>query len=105
MSRHRNVRTMDYNDGKNNEIYLELILIIKFFGLAVEYDGYDDVYGRSVDDDHTSMSPSDAQQWIYDRNRQRNVSAFMGVEEENDEYDEASGGHSRQRLMSEVNIC
>lgn len=52
------------------------------------------------------MSPSDAQQWIYDRNRQRNVSAFMGVEEENDEDDDDASGSElgRKRLMSEVII-
>lgn len=78
-----------------------------FYLLLAEYDGYDDVYGRSVDDDHTSssMSPSDSQQWIYDRNRQRNVSAFMGVEEEEADDDEASGSAvGRKRLMSEVSL-
>ncbi|XP_034658908.1 HBS1-like protein isoform X1 [Drosophila subobscura] len=73
MSRHRIVRTMDYND---------------------EYDGYDDVYGHSVDDDHC-ISPTDAQQWLYDRERGRqSISAFISKnkdikeEGEHDEDDE-----------------
>lgn len=56
MSRHRIVRTMDYND---------------------EYDGYDDIYGHSVEDEHC-ISPTDAQQWLYDRARgQQSISAFI----------------------------
>ncbi|KAH8365694.1 hypothetical protein KR093_003512 [Drosophila rubida] len=72
MSRHRIVRGMDYND---------------------EYDGYDDVYGHSVDDD--CVSPTD-QQWLYDRARgQQSMSAFISknknIEEEaeDDDDDEA----------------
>ncbi|KAH8408084.1 hypothetical protein KR222_003048 [Zaprionus bogoriensis] len=68
MSRHRIVRGMDYND---------------------EYDGYDDVYGHSVDDD--CVSPTD-QQWLYDRARgQQSMSAFISknkdIQEEAEEGD------------------
>ncbi|XP_068141958.1 protein HBS1 [Drosophila tropicalis] len=66
MSRHRIVRTMDYND---------------------EYDGYDDVYGHSVDDDHC-ISPTDAQQWLYDRQRgQQSISAFISKNKDIKEED------------------
>ncbi|XP_037922498.1 HBS1-like protein isoform X1 [Hermetia illucens] len=70
MSRHRIVRAMDYND---------------------EYDGYDDVYGHSVDDDNC-ISPSDASQWIYDRAKgQQSMSAFMANNENIEEEDEDEG--------------
>ncbi|XP_030372270.1 HBS1-like protein [Scaptodrosophila lebanonensis] len=79
MSRHRIVRTMDYND---------------------EYDGYDDVYGHSVDDE--CISPTDAQQWLYDRARgQQSMSAFMSKnkdikEEEEDEDDDEAYQKARR---------
>ncbi|KAJ8981286.1 hypothetical protein NQ317_004022 [Molorchus minor] len=44
MSRHRDIRNMDYSD---------------------EYDGYDDIYGHSVDDDYY-ISPSN-RQFLYNR--------------------------------------
>lgn len=70
MSRHRIVRTMDFND---------------------EYDGYDDVYGHSVDDD-TCISPTDASQWLFDRARgQQSMSAFIANNRDIAEEDE--GGH------------
>lgn len=55
----------------------------------IEYDGYDDVYGHSVDDE-SSLSPSDAQQWMYDRDRgTQNIASFLkqnkSIEEEDDE--------------------
>lgn len=69
MSRHRIVRTMDYND---------------------EYDGYDDVYGHSVDDD-SCISPTDAQQWLFDRARgQQSMSAFMRENKEIAEEEEGT---------------
>lgn len=69
MSRHRIVRTMDFND---------------------EYDGYDDVYGHSVDDD-TCISPTDASQWLYDRARgQQSMSAFIANNRDIAEEDEGA---------------
>jgi len=66
MSRHRNVRSMNYTD---------------------EYDGYDDVYGHSVEDD-SCISPSDAA-FMYDRsNRQTQISAFITEEDDIEEVDE-----------------
>ncbi|XP_046409743.1 protein HBS1 [Neodiprion fabricii] len=58
MSRHRNVRSMNYSD---------------------EYDGYDDVYGHSVEDDYC-VSPSVsilAEQFLFDRNKQHNISSYI----------------------------
>lgn len=49
MSRHRIIRSMDYSE---------------------EYEGYDDVYGHSVDDDNC-ISPTDAQEWIYNRSKEQ----------------------------------
>uniref|UniRef100_A0A1B6IM34 Tr-type G domain-containing protein n=1 Tax=Homalodisca liturata TaxID=320908 RepID=A0A1B6IM34_9HEMI len=66
MSRHRNVRSINYSD---------------------EYDGYDDVYGHSVEDDHC-ISPSDAA-FMYDRSsRQTQISAFITEEDDIAEEDE-----------------
>lgn len=79
MSRHRIIRTMDYND---------------------EYDGYDDIYGHSVDDE--CISPTDAQQWLFDRARgHQSMSAFMRdnkdiAEEEEDEDADKSYEKSRR---------
>ncbi|KAH8302624.1 hypothetical protein KR044_008996 [Drosophila immigrans] len=85
MSRHRIVRGMDYND---------------------EYDGYDDVYGHSVDDD--CVSPTD-QQWLYDRARgQQSMSAFISknknIEEEaedNNDDDDDDEAYRKARRDSE----
>ncbi|KNC24642.1 hypothetical protein FF38_01408 [Lucilia cuprina] len=85
MSRHRIVRTMDYND---------------------EYDGYDDVYGHSVDDDNC-ISPTDAQQWLYDRARgQNSMSAFMRdnkdiAEEEEEGEEDADKSYDKTRRDSD----
>lgn len=65
MSRHRNVRSMRYSD---------------------EYDGYDDVYGHSVEEDYP-MSPSDAA-FFYDRNnRQPQLSSFLKSDDIQEEED------------------
>ncbi|KAH8379223.1 hypothetical protein KR009_003736 [Drosophila setifemur] len=84
MSRHRIVRTMDYND---------------------EYDGYDDVYGHSVEDEHC-ISPTDAQQWLYDRARgQQSISAFISknkdIQEEEAEDEDEDAAFEKARRDSE----
>jgi len=63
MARHRNVRTMNYED---------------------EYDGYDDVYGHSVEDDYAA-SPS-VQHFLFDRSQGQQMSSF--IQEENDILEE-----------------
>ncbi|XP_076264064.1 translation elongation factor EF-1alpha (GTPase) HBS1 [Rhynchophorus ferrugineus] len=64
MARHRDIRNMDYED---------------------EYDGYDDVYGHSVDDDYY-ISPSN-RQFIYNRESSRD-SRFEHTEDNIEEADE-----------------
>ncbi|XP_024946830.1 HBS1-like protein isoform X2 [Cephus cinctus] len=58
MSRHRDVRSMNYSD---------------------EYDGYDDVYGHSVEDDYC-VSPS-AEQFMFDRNKRQNIASYFTEED------------------------
>ncbi|XP_037085357.1 HBS1-like protein isoform X2 [Pollicipes pollicipes] len=72
MSRHRNVRGMNYDD---------------------EYDGYYDVYGHSVDDEYT-MSPSSVErEFTFDRSRQHNMDAFLLHDTTIAEEGEESAGH------------
>ncbi|XP_015127168.1 HBS1-like protein [Diachasma alloeum] len=84
MSRHRDVRTMKYSD---------------------EYDGYDDVYGHSVEDDYC-VSPS-AEQFMFDRNKQQNIAAFFtepDIKEDNEEDEEACGIPKKPEL-SEIDTA
>lgn len=70
MSRHRDVRCMNYSD---------------------EYDGYDDVYGHSVEDDYC-VSPS-VEQFLFDRSKQQNIASFItepDIVEDNEDIDESS---------------
>lgn len=66
------------------------------------------MYGHSVDDEPSCISPTDAQQWIYDRNRgQQSVSSFIANNrdiEEEDEDTEAMADelHKKLRRDSEV---
>ncbi|XP_038057817.1 HBS1-like protein isoform X1 [Patiria miniata] len=62
MSRHRNVRGMDYGE---------------------DYEGYDDVYGHSVEDDY-GVSPSTAEQFIFQRSLQHHQLASFLEEGEED---------------------
>lgn len=91
---------------------VKLISFYFFFSICVsifvEYDGYDDVYGHSVDDE-TCISPTDAQQWLYDRARgQQSISSFIAThrdideEEEDEDEDAAAQRHAKLRRDSEV---
>uniref|UniRef100_A0A1Y1M393 HBS1-like protein N-terminal domain-containing protein n=1 Tax=Photinus pyralis TaxID=7054 RepID=A0A1Y1M393_PHOPY len=77
MSRHRNIRSINVNE---------------------EYEGYDDVYGHSVEDDYC-VSPSEAA-FVYDRegskSKQKISAFFQSVTEENEEPE------SREANLSEI---
>ncbi|KAK0180613.1 hypothetical protein PV327_002977 [Microctonus hyperodae] len=81
MSRHRDIRSMNYSD---------------------EYDGYDDIYGHSVEDDYC-VSPS-AEQFLYDRNKQPNIASFINEPniEEGDEEEEADLTSPKSSQLSEL---
>ena len=98
MSRHRNVRSMDYNEGEHTKIFVQFVFYYLWY--FTEYDGYDDVYGHSVDDD-SCISPSDAQQWLYDRARgQQSMSSFIATHRNIQEEDEDEPQNGRR--FSEV---
>ncbi|XP_043501802.1 HBS1-like protein isoform X1 [Polistes fuscatus] len=82
MSRHRDVRCMNYSD---------------------EYDGYDDVYGHSVEDDYC-VSPS-AEQFLFDRSKQQNIASFIMEPDivEDSEDDNSVSSHEAKKLnLSEL---
>ncbi|XP_020293984.1 HBS1-like protein isoform X2 [Pseudomyrmex gracilis] len=82
MSRHRDVRCMNYSD---------------------EYDGYDDVYGHSVEDDYC-VSPS-AEQFLFDRSKQQNIASFItepDIVEDNEDVDEPSPSSNEKFDLSEL---
>ncbi|XP_047350837.1 protein HBS1 isoform X1 [Vespa velutina] len=82
MSRHRDVRCMNYSD---------------------EYDGYDDVYGHSVEDDYC-VSPS-AEQFLFDRSKQQNIASFImepDIVEDNEDDGTVSSLASKKSDLSEL---
>ncbi|KAK4872556.1 hypothetical protein RN001_014585 [Aquatica leii] len=81
MSRHRNVRSMNYSD---------------------EYDGYDDVYGHSVEDEYC-VSPSEAA-FMYDREGSKNkqkIGAFFQTVTDIAEENEADS-EMREANLSDI---
>ncbi|XP_077275179.1 translation elongation factor EF-1alpha (GTPase) HBS1 isoform X1 [Temnothorax americanus] len=83
MSRHRDVRSMNYSD---------------------EYDGYDDVYGHSMEDDYC-VSPS-VEQFLFDRSKQQNIASFItepDIVEDNEDIDESMPSSDKEKYnLSEL---
>ena len=76
--------------------------------LRIEYDEYDEVYGHSVDDD-SCISPTDAQQWMYDRNRgQQSIASFItnnqDIKEETDEEAETVANELHLKLRRDSDV-
>lgn len=87
----------------NNHFFSKKNKILSKLTCILEYDGYDDVYGHSVEDEHFSISPTDGDQWLYDREQgQQSMSAFLAhhrnIEEEDEDIIEE---HQKQRRDSE----
>ena len=55
MARHRNVRKLDFDDGKH---FYKKVILHKYSFFWSEY-GYDDIYGQSLEDE-PAVSPSTA---------------------------------------------
>lgn len=78
------------------------------FYLSTEYDEYDDVYGHSVDEE-TCISPTDAQQWMYDRERgQQSIASFItnnhDIKEETDEDTETVADEFHKKLRRDSDV-
>lgn len=76
--------------------------------MEIEYDEYDEVYGHSVDDD-SCISPTDAQQWMYDRNRgQQSIASFItnnqDIKEEADEDAESVADEFDSKLRRDSDV-
>ncbi len=76
-------------------------LIFPFKNIPEYDDDYE--YGQSVDDD-APISPTDAQQWLYDRERgQQSMSEFIAKNRDIEEEDEEQcDPHDLHRRNSEV---
>ncbi|XP_054013301.1 protein HBS1 isoform X1 [Hylaeus anthracinus] len=82
MSRHRDVRSMNYSE---------------------EYEGYDDVYGHSVEDDFC-VSPS-VEQFLFDRSKQQNMASFItepDIEEDNEDGIEPTTPNEEDIILTEL---
>lgn len=70
-----------------------------------EYDGYDDVYGHSMEDDYC-VSPS-VEQFLFDRSKQQNIASFItepDIVEDNEDVDESppSSNEEKKYNLSEL---
>ncbi|XP_076378952.1 translation elongation factor EF-1alpha (GTPase) HBS1 isoform X1 [Megalopta genalis] len=82
MSRHRDVRCMNYSE---------------------EYEGYDDVYGHSVEDDYC-VSPS-AEQFLFDRSKQQNIASFItepDIVEDNEDDEETAHSNEKDVALTDL---
>ncbi|XP_078043335.1 translation elongation factor EF-1alpha (GTPase) HBS1 isoform X2 [Augochlora pura] len=82
MSRHRDVRCMNYSE---------------------EYEGYDDVYGHSVEDDYC-VSPS-AEQFLFDRSKQQNIASFItepDIVEDNEDDEETAHSNEKDTSLTDL---
>ncbi|XP_034175498.1 translation elongation factor EF-1alpha (GTPase) HBS1 isoform X2 [Osmia lignaria lignaria] len=83
MSRHRDVRCMNYSE---------------------EYENYDEVYGHSVEDDYC-VSPS-AEQFLFDRSKQQNIASFITepdiLEDNEDNRESLSPSKEEERVLTEL---
>ena len=64
-------------------MYMSNVTMYFYF---TEYDGYDDVYGHSVEDDYC-VSPGTAAQFMFDRDSEQSLSAFIPQERKIPEED------------------
>ncbi|KZC12091.1 HBS1-like protein, partial [Dufourea novaeangliae] len=83
MSRHRDVRCMNYSE---------------------EYEGYDDVYGHSMEDDYC-VSPS-AEQFLFDRSKQQNIASFITepdiVEDNEDDEEPTTPSNGEDEVLTDL---
>lgn len=93
MARHRDIRNMDYRDGNLNHTFFSNKINVLIF---VDYDGYDDIYGHSVDDDYC-ISPSN-RQYLY--NRESSARSSESDIKEEDELEAQLSDLERARLES-----
>lgn len=84
MARHRDVRNRSYSE---------------------DYDD-DDVYGYSVEED-SCLSPSDASQWIYDRNRSQQIDLLQShndIQEEPEEENTTDTSQPRHERRESIDL-
>lgn len=105
MSRHRNIRSMNYSEGKLqiaiSKSFVNSVYSIFWF---IECEGYDDVYGHSVEDDYC-VSPSEAT-FMYDREgKNRSMGSFLGADSSIAEGEEPPGEEAAQGDLTDAKLA